>query len=127
MHGSGLSTTIDLCPPAYQRYHGNRPIVGWVQPGTTVPQATAGKGIFAHTPSRQLQAAERRKRASRPACYSFVQIICLGRVRIDPDDRPFSAGVVVGEDATGARWYTVKRHAGLASGHAIGLGTVTQV
>jgi hypothetical protein len=50
----------------------------------------------------------------------FVQIICLGRVRIEPDDRPCSAGVVVGEDATGARWYTVKRHAGLASAHAIG-------
>jgi hypothetical protein len=40
----------------------------------------------------------------------------LGRVRIEPDDRPCSAGVVVGEDATGARWYTVKRHAGFGVG-----------
>src|SRR5690242_20154446 len=63
----------------------------------------------------------RRKRASRIARYSFVQIIYLGRVRIEPDDRPCSAGVVVGEDAMGARWYTVKRHAGLASGHAIAI------
>ena len=44
------------------------------------------------------------KRASRPACYSFVQIICFGRFRIEPDDRLCSAGVVVGEDAAGARW-----------------------
>src|SRR5262249_2463776 len=28
--------------------------------------------------------------------------------------------IVVGEDATDVRWYTVKRHDGLASGHAIG-------
>jgi ketosteroid isomerase-like protein len=48
-----------------------------------------------------------------------VQIICFSRVRIEPDDRPCSAGVVVGEDAAGARW-TVKRHAVLASGHVIG-------
>jgi hypothetical protein len=39
----------------------------------------------------------RRKEATRPACHSFVQIICLGRVRIEPHDRPCSAGVVVGE------------------------------
>ena len=62
----------------------------------------------------------RRKRASSPACYLLVEIICLGRVRIEPEDRPCSAGVVVGEDATGAQWYTVKRHAGLASDPAIG-------
>jgi ketosteroid isomerase-like protein len=49
-----------------------------------------------------------------------VQIILLGRVRIERDDRPCSADVVVGEDATGVRWCTVKRHAGLASGRAIG-------
>ena len=30
-----------------------------------------------------------------------------------PDDRTCSAGVVVGEDATGARWYAVKRHVGI--------------
>ena len=30
--------------------------------------------------------------------------------------QPFATVVVVGEDPTGARWYTVKRHAGLASG-----------
>ena len=60
------------------------------------------------------------KVGSRPARDSFVQIILLGRVRIERDDRPCSADVVVGEDATGVRWCTVKRHAGLASGRAIG-------
>src|SRR5262249_32447658 len=34
-----------------------------------------------------MSTAQRRKRASRSACYSFVQIICFGRVRIEPDDR----------------------------------------
>ena len=29
---------------------------------------------------------------------------CFGRVLIEPDDRPRSAGVVVGEDAAGGRW-----------------------
>src|SRR6266478_875638 len=88
-----------------------------------VPAAKAsGRYRFGEGPSPEypVTTGKRRKRASSPACYSFVQIICLGRVRIEPDDRPCSAGVVVGEDATGARWYTVKRHAGLASGQAIG-------
>jgi hypothetical protein len=44
------------------------------------------------------------------ACYSFVQITCFGRVRIEPDDRPWPAGFVLGEDAAGARWWTVKRY-----------------
>ena len=58
--------------------------------------------------------------ATSRACFSFVRIICLCRVRIELDDRPCSAVVAVGEDASGARWYIVKRHAGLASGYAIG-------
>ena len=60
------------------------------------------------------KSAVRPKRASWSACYSSVQIICSGRVRIEPD-RPCSADVGVDEDEAGARWYTVKRHAGLAS------------
>ena len=49
------------------------------------------------------KSAMRRKRASRSACYSSVQIICFGRVRIEPD-RPCSADFGVDEDAAGARW-----------------------
>jgi hypothetical protein len=49
-----------------------------------------------------------------------VRIICFGRVRIEPDDRPALAVLLWARMERARDGKTVRRHAGLASGHAIG-------